>query len=171
LLRERDILKKLKVYLDTSVLSFVYADDAPEKQALTIEFFEKSLEDYDVFISEIVLAEIENATDPLLRRKIRKVADKYSIKVLEIFEEARDEIFVLAGKYVKEGVIPEKKFDDAVHIAICVYFDFDILLSWNFKHLANINKQIKVNAINKKLGYQKELYLLNPMEVINEKEE
>jgi hypothetical protein len=41
--------------------------------------------------------------------------------------------------------------------------------NWNFKHLANINKQIKINVINKHNGYMKELNLLNPMEVVYEK--
>ena len=29
-----------KIYLDTSVISFLYADDAPEKQEITIDFFD-----------------------------------------------------------------------------------------------------------------------------------
>ena len=33
-------MKKLKIYLDTSVINFLFADDSPEKQDITIEFFE-----------------------------------------------------------------------------------------------------------------------------------
>ena len=33
-------MKKLKIYLDTSVINFLFADDAPEKRDITIEFFE-----------------------------------------------------------------------------------------------------------------------------------
>lgn len=48
--------------------------------------------------------------------------------------------------------------------------EFDILLSWNFKHLANINKQEKINSLNLTLGYRKPLLLLNPMEVFDEED-
>ena len=37
--------KKLKVYLDTSVINFLFADDAPEKKEVTIDFFENYLDD------------------------------------------------------------------------------------------------------------------------------
>ena len=39
-------MKKLKIYLDTSIISFLYADDAPEKQSITVEFFKKYLSVY-----------------------------------------------------------------------------------------------------------------------------
>ncbi|MEW5692593.1 MAG: hypothetical protein AB1765_04790 [Candidatus Hydrogenedentota bacterium] len=46
----------------------------------------------------------------------------------------------------------------------------DILLSGNFKHLANIYKQFDINAINKKEGYVYPLALTNPFEVMYEKD-
>jgi len=59
----------------------------------------------------------------------------------------------LATIYLKEKVIPEKKIDDARHIALATVKNFDILLSWNFKHLANVNRKNKVKIINEKEGY------------------
>mgnify|MGYP001578309406 FL=1 len=156
------------MYLDTSIISFVYADDAPEKQSLTNEFFRKYLSVYDVRVSSLVLTEIENTNNIALRNKLKSVIEKYDLPVINAESEDQEKIFDLARMYLKERIIPQKKFDDAVHVAICVYYEFDILLSWNFRHLANIDKQIRVNAANKKQGYLKELYLLNPMEVIYE---
>jgi predicted nucleic acid-binding protein len=161
-------MKKLKMYLDTSIISFVYADDAPEKQSLTNEFFRKYLSVYDVRVSSLVLTEIENTNNIALRNKLKSVIEKYDLPVINAESEDQEKIFDLARMYLKERIIPQKKFDDAVHVAICVYYEFDILLSWNFRHLANIDKQIRVNAANKKQGYLKELYLLNPMGVIYE---
>lgn len=156
------------MYLDTSIISFVYADDAPEKQSLTNEFFRKYLSVYDVRVSSLVLTEIGNTNNIALRNKLKSVIEKYDLPVINAESEDQEKIFDLARMYLKERIIPQKKFDDAVHVAICVYYEFDILLSWNFRHLANIDKQIRVNAANKKQGYLKELYLLNPMEVIYE---
>ena len=59
-------MKKLKIYLDTPIISFVFADDAPEKQSITNEFFEKYLSAYDVSVSSVVLAEIENTRQVVL---------------------------------------------------------------------------------------------------------
>lgn len=53
-----------------------------------------------------------------------------------------------------------------MHVAISTVLEFDILLSWNFEHLANINKQIQINALNEKLGYLKRLNLLTPLGVM-----
>jgi len=46
----------------------------------------------------------------------------------------------------------------------------DILLSWNFKHLANVSKQTKVKLINEHEGYVYPLMLTNPMKVMYENE-
>jgi len=163
-------MKKLKLYLDTSIISFIYADDAPEKQSLTKEFFQKFLPVYDVYVSSLVLTEIENTNDQNLRMKLKAVVEEYDLRILDINAIHQEKIFELARMYLKEKIIPQRKFDDAVHVAICVYYEFDVLLSWNFRHLANIAKQIQVNAANKKQGYLKEIFLLNPMEVIYEKD-
>jgi len=163
-------LRKLRVYLDTSVISFIHADDSPEKQSITREFFKNYLSIYDVYISDLVLAEIENTCDSVLRNKLKQVVEEYDLKVVETDPKDQEIVFSLAQRYVKDGVIPQGKFDDAVHVAICAHYEFDILLSWNFRHLANINKQIQVNAVNKKEGYLKELFLLSPMEVFHEEE-
>ena len=162
-------MKKLKLYLDTSIISFVFANDAPEKQSITNEFFEKYLSAYDVSVSSVVLAEIENTRRDVLRNQLKGVIKKYDLNIIEIDSAHQQDIFNLARNYIKAKIIPQKKFDDAVHVAVCVYYEFDILLSWNFRQLANITKQIQINAFNHENGYLKELFLLNPMEVIYDK--
>ena len=65
-------MKKLKLYLETSVWNFIYADDAPEKRDLTHEFFnvvKKGV--YDIYASEIVINEIQRA-DLKKRQKLMK---------------------------------------------------------------------------------------------------
>ena len=36
-------MKKLRIYLDTSVISFLFADDAPAYRGITREFFDTPL--------------------------------------------------------------------------------------------------------------------------------
>jgi hypothetical protein len=70
---------------------------------------------------------------------------------------------------VQAGIISEMKFEDALHLAYSTFYEFDILLSWNFRHLANIKKQVQINSVNKTQGFFKDLNLFNPMEVMYEK--
>ena len=57
-------MKKLKIYLDTSVINFLFADDVPEFKKITEEFFEHVKEQrYHVFISDIVIKEIDKTLD------------------------------------------------------------------------------------------------------------
>ena len=158
-------MRKLKVYLDTSVINFLDAPDALEYQSITREFFDKYLNEYDVYISDIVLLEISKTSNLLRKEQLFSIISKYN---LEIYNEVSSEVEELAALYIKKQIIPTSKFEDALHIAFSTVYDFDILLSWNFKHLANIKKQIAINSLNEQEGYQKKLFLTNPMEVIYE---
>jgi predicted nucleic acid-binding protein len=160
-------MKRIKIYLDTSIINFLFADDVPEYKSVTEDFFQNYYDIYDVFISETVLIEIGRTKNETKRKMLLDAVKQYRLKV---FAPLNDEIENIADAYVTAGVIPKNKFDDALHIAFCVYYDFDILLSWNFKHLANFKKQVHINAINKTLGYFKDLNLFNPMEVMYEDE-
>jgi len=157
--------RKLKIYLDTSVINFLYADDAPEKKEVTIDFFDNYLDKYEAFISEYVIVEINRTESDEKREKLNNAIKKYKLR---IYSQSNDTILEMANNYIEKGILPESKLDDALHIAFSTYFEFDILLSWNFKHLANINKQEKVNTVNSSLGYRKILLMLNPMEVVYE---
>lgn len=47
----------------------------------------------------------------------------------------------------------------------------DALLSWNYKHLANIYKKQKIFLINRDEGYLKELEMITPLEVIDDEDD
>lgn len=159
-------MKKLKVYLDTSIINFLFAVDSPEYMQITIDFFDHYITDYDIFISEIVLLEIWKSKNAQKREQLLSAIQRYR---LEVYDTLTGEIEELAREYIEAGVIQEKNLEDALHLAFSTFYEFDILLSWNFRHLANIKKQIAVNSINEREGFLKELYLLSPMEVIYEK--
>lgn len=55
-------MKRLQLYVETSVWNFYFADDAPEKKEITISFFEKVKQgEYEIFISDAVIEEIGRA--------------------------------------------------------------------------------------------------------------
>ena len=161
-------MRKLRIYLDASVISFLYADDAPEKRDITIDFFETRLGHCDVAISDVVLVEIGRTREEERRRKLTEAVVRYRLVPVALRREEADEVNDLAELYVREGVIPPAKRDDAVHVAICSVLEFDVLLSWNFQHMANVKKQIRINTLNQTQGYLKPLLLLTPLEMMDD---
>lgn len=59
-------MKKPKIYLDTSVINFLFADDTPDFKKVTIDFFENYFSEYEVYISDVVLLEINIHKETLI---------------------------------------------------------------------------------------------------------
>jgi len=161
-------MKRLKIYFDTSVINFLFADDAPQLRDATIDFFENFVNTgkYEVYISDIVITEIEATKDAEKRTELLKVTENYPIGFVD--EQQSTEIVRLADLYLKNGILPAKSKADAFHIAICVVNQIDILLTWNYKHLANINRKHKITQVNIENNYLHPLEILTPFEVIDD---
>jgi len=91
------------------------------------------------------------------------------LKIIDT-EPVITEVEQLASAYIEKQIINRNKIEDALHIAIATVSEMDILLSWNFRHLANINKEMHVHATNITKGYHKEFRMVTPMEVISDEE-
>lgn len=158
-------MTKPSLYLDTSAINFLFADDAPEKKEITVDFFDNfiRLGIYDTFITEFVIAEINQTPSQVERNQLLKVIEEYPIEVLPV--EKIEEIGSLAQIYLDAGIMPPKKLFDALHVAFCVVAKIDYLVSWNFKHLANINRERRILAKNYEIGYIHPLRIITPTEL------
>ena len=56
--------------------------------------------------------------------------------------------------------------NDAMHVSIAVIYELDVLVSWNFTHLANINRERKIAVVNQSEGYFYPLRITTPLEVM-----
>lgn len=154
-------MKKITLYLDTSVLNFYFAEDSPGDMRVTKELLSEIKKGaYEAFISATVLEEIAKAPQAKKAALLELIAE-YKLPALEINEE----IEALASKYVKNGIIPAKFEEDAVHIAIAVVNNLDVIVSWNFRHIVKLKTKFAVNGINKQEGY-KDIEIYSPREVI-----
>ena len=154
--------------MDTSIINFLYETDSPELRKVTELFFENIVakDRIETFISHIVIDEINKTKCSTKKDILIKTFDKYkNIKTLIAENEVINEIGFLGESYIKNGIIPEKKLADSLHIAYSTVFQMDILLSWNYKHLANINKEQQIIIHNKTLGYNYPFRMSNPLEV------
>jgi hypothetical protein len=80
--------------------------------------------------------------------------------------DVTSEMINLKDKYMESNIITDKYSADALHIAIATVITVDVLVSWNFKHIVNLEKIKKFNAINLTQGYSL-LEIRTPQEVIN----
>ena len=154
-------MKKLKLYLETSVWNFLFADDAPDKKASTEKFFEEVTDGkYEIFISDTVRAEFMAASDAK-RKLLFDIVKRHAPVMLEADEEVRS----LADIYVSQGVLSPKHFRDLLHLAYSSVHGMKALISWNQKHIVKMRTYDLVNAINRIQGYH-EIQIRTPQEVI-----
>ena len=157
----------ISIYLDTSVINFLFADDAPEKKEVTVDFFNNFIKTgiYQTNISLFVIEEILQTKDESKKESLLKVITDYNINIIE--PENIMGIDELADLYITNSVIPEKKRFDALHIACSVIHHIDYLVSWNYKHLANINRERKIISVNLANNYLNAIRIITPLELID----
>jgi hypothetical protein len=119
-------------------------------------------------VSDFVVQEINKTGNENKRNKLLKVLTDYRLEFLAVNE--LETINKLATLYIRHKVIPENKFFDALHIALSVVNDIDYLVSWNFKHLANVNREKKVLAVNYQNNFFRPIRIITPLDLMdNEK--
>ena len=133
------------VYLDTSVFGGYYDH---EFSADTIPFFERIAEEQIiVLVSEILEEELSDAPD-FVKELFESILDG-EIQYVNVTTEVEK----LAETYIDEKVVGKTSFADCTHIALASINKADILVSWNFKHIVNIDRIRGYNSVNLKLGY------------------
>jgi hypothetical protein len=154
-------MRKLSIYIETSVWSQAFAEDAPEIRKATVEFIDEARKGiFDLFVSDVVMDEIKRAPENLADRLLGLVAELDPV-LLKLDETA----LLLSQEFMNAGAVPPSKVDDARHVAIAMANDLDVLVSWNYKHLVNIKRRELFNHIGSMNGYYKSLQIVSPPEV------
>jgi len=146
---------KQKNYIDTSVFGG-YFDEEFSNQ--TIPLFERiKNEEFILLYSSITQGELENAPN-----YVKELVKSLKVDFTE-YIDVSDEAIDLADEYISEKVVGLTSYADCLHIALATINRADYLVSWNFKHIVNIQRIIGYNAINIKNGY-KQLEIRSPRE-------
>ena len=142
-------IRKLKVYLDTTVLSHLWQLDAPEKMHETLNLWTEFMKDrFDIYLSQLTIEEVDRCTEEK-REKLSNYLKEIKFTNLSLSEES-----LSIGKQIIElGILKEKSRDDANHIGVAVANNLDYIISWNFKHMVNIKTVNGVRAITNLRGY------------------
>ena len=58
-------MRKLKVYLDTSVISYLQQEDAPERMKDTLALWKEfENQKYDIYLSQVTIDEVGKCSEP-----------------------------------------------------------------------------------------------------------
>ena len=158
-----DDSKKIRVYLDTSVVSYLDQQDAPEKMSETKEVWDKIKEgNYEVFISTLVIDELQKCQEPK-RTFLLNQLNEIDFTILEVNEGT----VRLAEKFIDFGVLKKKSFEDCQHIAAAILSNCDIIVSWNFKHIVNVKTIRGIKVVTTMEGY-KDILIYPPTALLEE---
>ncbi|MDR1897693.1 MAG: hypothetical protein LBR10_12970 [Prevotellaceae bacterium] len=149
---------KQRIYIDTSVVGG-YFDKEFETE--TRALFELLKDGTVVFVVSSVLKQELAEAPP----HVRDLLDAYPEACFEhvfLTDEAKE----LADRYISENVVGKTSLEDCRHIAIATLNKVDVLASWNFRHIVNLNKIKGYNGVNLKMGYAL-LEIRNPKDLIN----
>ena len=153
-----NIMKRPRIYTDTSVIGGCLDREFKTGSVALFERFESG--SAIMMISAITLSELESA--PPRVRNILTQVPAGNTRYVELTVEAEQ----LANNYLSEGVVSMKSLADAEHIAIATINHADVLVSWNFKHIVNMERIRGYNAVNLKQGYPM-MEIRTPLEVLS----
>ena len=142
-------MNRIKIYLDTSVISYLDQRDAPEQMNETREVWEIFKKGrYEIFISDVVVYEI----------------NKCGVEKRKTLLDYLDE------KFIDFGFLKRKSYDDCRHIAAAILAGCDFIISWSFKHIVNVKTIRGIKAVTTYGGY-KDLMIYPPSALLEEEDE
>ncbi len=153
---------KQKIYIDTSIVGGYFDEEFREDTIKLFERFEKG--EVIFVVSDLLDIELLYAPD-YVRDLLLKYPNEKFIRV-----ELNEEVFNLANTYVKEKVVGKTSIEDCRHIALATINKVDVLASWNFKHIVNLERIKGYNSINLRLGYAL-LEIRSPKDLIRYEED
>jgi predicted nucleic acid-binding protein len=155
-------MKKLRIYIDTSVIGGCCDEEFAEESKSLIEQVKQNI--YTLLVSEVVIEELESAPENV--QNILKSIPKSCIERIELTKE----MLTLQEAYLQARILDERWATDALHVATATVARADAIVSWNFRHIVKLEKIRAYNQLNLQNGYGI-ITIISPREVIGDDEE
>ena len=149
-------MKKLRVYIDTSVIAGCLDDEFSLESNQLMEAIKQ--EKFILLMSDIIVSELINAP-----QSVKDILLSIPQRVIEVVK-ITPEVLQLRDAYINEGVVTSKSINDATHVAAATIARADAIISWNFKHIVRLDKMKGYNQINLLNGYGI-FTIISPLEV------
>ena len=147
----------LTVYLDNSILGGYFDSEFEEP---TRRLWRMAEAEECRFVASVVTQE-EASRAPANVVCLFTQTFPGSLGLLELTPRAEE----LAQAYVVAGVVSAKYVDDARHVAIATTHGIGLLVTWNFRHLANYRREAGFNRVNSESGYPA-IRIISPLEIV-----
>ena len=149
---------KQRIYIDTQVVGGYFDEEFSDA---TKGLFER-LKNREIIFVISDLLELELTGAPT---NVRELLYNFSAEKFERIQ-LTEEAIQLADKYIAEKVVGKTSLEDCRHIALATINKVDVLASWNFKHIVNLEKIKGYNSVNYKLGYAM-IEIRSPKDLVN----
>ena len=147
-----------RIYIDTSVVGGQFDK---EFSIDTIPFFNAVTNgQFIIIVSDLLEAELLRA--PQHVKDFLATIPAQQIENIRLTQDSSD----LADQYILAKVVGQTSRADCQHIAMATFAKVDVLVSWNFKHIVNLDKIRGYNGINLQLGHNM-IEIRTPKEIIN----
>jgi predicted nucleic acid-binding protein len=152
----------MKIYTDTSAIGGCFDEEFQQWSTELFEEFKQGIE--ILMLSDLTMRELELAREEV-KNKVNQIP-----KENKIYVTITDEAMRLAELYIKQGALSYKNYNDALHIALATIFNADVLASWNYKHIVNLERIRLYNSINLRHGYRI-IEIRTPREILKLKDD
>ena len=150
-------MKKLRIYIDTSIIGGCLDEEFAEPSNALLEMARTGK--VNLLLSELLAEEIREAPE-----NVREILASLSGDFVEEFP-ITTEALELRGDYLRAGVLGAASADDALHVALATIAHAEMIVSWNFKHIVHYEKIRGFNAVNLLKGYP-QIEIRSPREVV-----
>lgn len=137
------------VYIETTIPSFYYTlrrdIESRAMQSWTRKWWKEYADQFTLVSSIVAIEELSDGTSEKTQDRINLVKDLEMLSVTIKIDQ-------IAQTYIDKLIMPQDRFGDAHHVALASFYDIDVLLTWNYKHIANLNKIYRIRQINCELG-------------------
>jgi predicted nucleic acid-binding protein len=149
---------KQRIYIDTSVVGGYFDEEFKEATAKLFDRLDKN--EIIFVVSDLLDLELLNAPQQVRLFLHNYPSDKF--QRVELTEEA----IILADTYINEKVVGKTSLEDCRHIALATINKVDVLASWNFKHIVNLDRIKGYNSVNMRAGYSI-IEIRSPKDLVN----
>ncbi len=153
---------KQKIYIDTSIVGGYFDDEFAEP---TQKLFGRLKNGEVIFVlSDLLDLELMKAPENVQELLLEFPAENF--ERIQLTKEVEQ----LADTYIEEKVVGKTSLEDCRHIALATINKVDVLASWNFKHIVNLDRIKGYNSVNLRLGYTM-IEIRSPKDLINYNDE
>jgi hypothetical protein len=153
------------VYIETSIVSYLTSRPSRDVrvaawQEITSQWWEQERSRYELFTSELVIAEAGGGDENAARKRLDRLKD---IPMLAIDDATKR----FAAQLIRDGGVPAESQADALHIAVASAHGLDYLLTWNCRHIDNAATKPLIRSICATVGYPCP-EICTPLELLSE---